>query len=286
MFQYRPRSPNSRASLFVAVLLTAFGFMGSIAAMHEIRYLRLPAPPSSSTRERVVMLRYDRHASARIVDRVRTRAFGLPSAARGGDPSSVGTRSPAPPTDTAAASSPVRGASVATSRQESPVSTPRVGPAEAISRVGVGRVPFAWLDSASRDTIERLRQANEAAAWAKPARTPQSVVDAEQREIYRERAERIAEKRPYPIRGGGSGGAAGGGVGVSGSIAVPIFEPGPSKAQRRRDSVVHAGNVDRFARIFARLRERQDSMLLAAALDSGDRSRIRDSLARARGIEP
>jgi hypothetical protein len=214
--------------------------------------------------------------------------FGVPSTLRERS-RQLDTATPASslPADTASGSPPSAETREAR-RIENATNVPRVGPAAAATRVGVIAVPFAWLDSASRDTIERLRSQNEAQAWSTPARIPQAVTDAERREIYRERAERLAEKRPYPVRAGAAGasGTGGGGVGVGGSISVPIFEPGPSKAQRRRDSVVHAGNVDRFARIFARLRERQDSMLLASARDSSERNRIRDSLASARGLQP
>lgn len=46
------------------------------------------------------------------------------------------------------------------------------------------------------------------------------------------------------------------------SLPLPIFEPGPSAAQRKRDAIVAADNLARLNRLGDRLRQRRDSIRL------------------------
>ena len=96
---------------------------------------------------------------------------------------------------------------------------------------------------------------------------PATIVDEDWRREHERVNDRIADKRPWIVSGGprSSGPVAvrrapGGGVGVS--IPAPVLASGPSRKQRARDSVVHAGNVERLARIFERARARRDSATL------------------------
>ena len=85
------------------------------------------------------------------------------------------------------------------------------------------------------------------AAWLAPTRKPTA---AEKDSLARLEARRVAswveQSRPVPIPLGGA--------------AVPLPGGGPTRAQRKRDSVVHAGNVARLRKIEARVRSDSDSV--------------------------
>lgn len=47
---------------------------------------------------------------------------------------------------------------------------------------------------------------------------------------------------------------------AAGGFPFPLFSSGPSRAQRRRDSIIHAGNVKRLENLAALARARRDSL--------------------------
>ena len=86
-----------------------------------------------------------------------------------------------------------------------------------------------------------------------PYAAPVPPSQAERDSLARENAPRWAfardEKRPVAITMSGGGG-----------ISAPLLSPGKSAEQRRRDSAVHAGNLQRLARLADRAKARQDSL--------------------------
>ena len=78
----------------------------------------------------------------------------------------------------------------------------------------------------------------------------QEQIDAELRERERQQANTWEAHRPValPLTGGGV------------SVPFPLFAAGPSRAQRRRDSIVNADYVARLARMMKFARARLDSL--------------------------
>ena len=105
--------------------------------------------------------------------------------------------------------------------------------------------PRAPLTAAERDS------ANRAFARAAAARVP----SPEEKDSILQ-----AMQRPGTIPGRRAG-EQGGGGGVGGSMDVPIalFTPGPSRAERKRDSLALAENLERLARLRARMEAKRDS---------------------------
>lgn len=121
----------------------------------------------------------------------------------------------------------------------------RLGPLIAPSGVSA-RPPLSaiGMDSARRalaGDVPRL------ALTRKPS---QEQIDAEQRERERQQANTWEAHRPVavPVTGGGV------------SVPFPLFAAGPSRAQRRRDSIVNADYVARLARMARFARARLDSL--------------------------
>ncbi len=81
----------------------------------------------------------------------------------------------------------------------------------------------------------------------------QAQIDAELRERERQQASTWEAHRPVALP------LAGGGV----SVPFPLFAAGPSRAQRRRDSIVNADYVARLARMMKFARARLDSLCRA-----------------------
>ncbi|HJQ20810.1 MAG TPA: hypothetical protein VJ867_10700 [Gemmatimonadaceae bacterium] len=54
--------------------------------------------------------------------------------------------------------------------------------------------------------------------------------------------------------------------GMSGGISLPLFSRGPSREQRRRDSIIFAENLQLLQRVQLRLRRRNDSIRYADSL--------------------
>ena len=165
----------------------------------------------------------------------------------------------------------------------------------AASRAGsaITAAGFTWhlrLTQAQRDSINRAQ----AAAWAADLKGP---IDGEARaQIEQSQHNQAMLHTSATGAGGGSGYTPGKGVdgvgsvqpgsqsaGAGGatnttlvSIPFPLFYPGPSPQQRKRDSIVNAGNLAQFAR----LRARVDSLRRADSL-----AKVRaDSLAKVRII--
>ena len=108
----------------------------------------------------------------------------------------------------------------------------------------------------------------------------QEEIDALLREQEREQASAWDAHRPVALP------VAGGGV----SMPFSLFSAGPSKAQRKRDSIVNADYVRRLRRMLAFARERLDSICHADSL-AGKPARCRELRAAAsrdlqRGIVP
>jgi hypothetical protein len=53
--------------------------------------------------------------------------------------------------------------------------------------------------------------------------------------------------------------------GTSVAVGLPMFTHVPSREERARDSVVHADNLLRLARLAARARAKRDSLLAASS---------------------
>jgi hypothetical protein len=64
--------------------------------------------------------------------------------------------------------------------------------------------------------------------------------------------------RPVPIEGG------------VGTVSLPVFSRGPSRAQRLRDSIVHDANLLRLSRLADRAWARSESSRVAAAAKAKD----------------
>jgi hypothetical protein len=120
------------------------------------------------------------------------------------------------------------------------------------------------MTRAARESV----RAGRGASLAEAARRPVRLSAAERDSLMREAA-RVGRA------GGASGalpGGASGGAGVS--IGVGLPGGGPTRAERQRDSALHADNVARLARIQAQARRRADSTARAhAAADSAAAAR-------------
>jgi hypothetical protein len=99
--------------------------------------------------------------------------------------------------------------------------------------------------------------------WLPPT---QAERDSTAREQERRMAEARDQHRPVAVPLSGA------------SIGVPFLSRGPSREQRARDSVINADNIARLARLAARARAKQDS-ILAASMLAGTRA---DSVRRPR----
>jgi hypothetical protein len=108
---------------------------------------------------------------------------------------------------------------------------------------------------AAKDVVERAMR-------MKPTQAQKDSIGRERASLFARARE---EGRPVPVpMGGGT------------SISFPLFARGPSREQRRRDSIVHQGNLRRLERLAVRARARVDSSrsvdsiasLKAAAPDS------------------
>jgi hypothetical protein len=88
--------------------------------------------------------------------------------------------------------------------------------------------------------------------WLPPT---QAELDVAGRERDRLVAEAHDQHRPVAAPTGGGG-----------SIPAPFLSMGPTRAQRARDSVIHADNVLRLARLAERARAKRDSLLRANTL--------------------
>ena len=81
--------------------------------------------------------------------------------------------------------------------------------------------------------------------WLPPT---QAERDSTAREQERRMAEARDQHRPMPIPMGGA------------SLPLPFLSRGPSREERARDSVVHADNLARLARLAERARAKRDSL--------------------------
>lgn len=91
-----------------------------------------------------------------------------------------------------------------------------------------------------------------------PKWRPLPLTQAERDSIAREQERRIAEgheqHRPVAVPMGGAG------------IPLPFLSRGPSREERARDSVIHADNLARLARLAERARAKRDSLNAVKAL--------------------
>jgi hypothetical protein len=158
-------------------------------------------------------------------------------------PSAVAPQSPAVPPGNAASRGGDRDPYIswtppAGSYAPRPLATPRFG-----YFPGTGGFTAAQQDSV-------LWKLERGVPYAKPVPPSQAERDAKAREDAPRWAFARDEHRPVPMTGSGSGG----------SIRAPFLSSGPSAAERRRDSAIHAGNLLRLQRLADRARARQDSL--------------------------
>ncbi len=130
-----------------------------------------------------------------------------------------------------------------------PTTTARVGPVLAQPLTGKPR-PLTQIgaDSARRALGEDVVRE----ALTRPL--SQSVTDAALRERDRQQKAQWDAHRPVALPLSGV------------SIPLPLFSRGPSKAQRKRDSIVNADYVRRLQRLEAFARARLDSLCHADSL--------------------
>ena len=112
------------------------------------------------------------------------------------------------------------------------------------------------LDAVGRDSVWAEVRSS-IPIWAIRRRRGQPEVDSLLRlETFRQEAWR---GRPMPVSGI-YGSLKYETVNMSGGgMSLPLFARGPSRAQRARDSVIHADNLERLARLAARARAKVDS---------------------------
>jgi hypothetical protein len=60
---------------------------------------------------------------------------------------------------------------------------------------------------------------------------------------------------------------------VLGTVSFPFLSGGPSREQRRRDSIVNAGNLERLGRLAERARARRESTIVARRDSMSDSAR-------------
>ena len=133
------------------------------------------------------------------------------------------------------------------------------GPRAVAAGVAVRFLGLAGLDSAARDSMLEAVARGKTTTARERARDIMAPVLEEQWRRWaavRASADRL---RPAPA-GGQVWDRVGTSMGATGGISAPLFASGPSRAQRQRDSSVHAANLERLARIAARARARADSI--------------------------
>jgi hypothetical protein len=167
------------------------------------------------------------------------------------DTGSAAVATPSAPTSVSSGAKPGASASAPTSRALGPIAAP------------VAMTTQTGLTVEERD--RRLREL--AAPLPFLAKLPPTAEqrDSAARELDRRATVARAEHRPLAIPLGGV------------SVPLPF---GPSREQRRRDSITHADNLQRLARLAARARAKRDSLLGAntvAGVAKGGRNPRPDS---------
>jgi hypothetical protein len=173
---------------------------------------------------------------------------------------------------------PARAVSGSRSRAELPASR-RAKPSERLLNSDTGSATSVATEKADNAAATGTAAAGDATGKAPavgPVATPVGVVappvigappppwgwlpptQAERDSTAREQERRVAEgrdqHRPVAIPMGGA------------SISVPFLSRGPSREERARDSVIHADNLARLARLAERARAKRDSLLAVKAL--------------------
>lgn len=126
-------------------------------------------------------------------------------------------------------------------------------------RVGPFAVPerLSWtktLSEAARDSLDKLTARLVAEAFRKPHVPTTAQRDSAARENDRLAMVARDEHRPLAVPLGGA------------RVPFTFLSSGKSREERHRDSVVHADNLQRLARLAERARAKHDSILAASAL--------------------
>ena len=235
------------SSALVSAVLTGIGAGALAASVARLTGIELDARPFVSVSEREVVLyatavvRSSRPSTTRRHRLPRTSATRAPSSTVPGPaPSTVTIVDTTAPHELSAAVTPMDSGANAPSRVVNPIAVRR--PLISLS---------TSLDAAGRDSVwAEVRKALPLLALSRIRAQP------EKDSLLRSEALRQMTWRggPLPISGIWSSLDVATISTGGGGISAPLFARGPTRAQRVRDSVVHADNLRRLARLAARAR--------------------------------
>jgi hypothetical protein len=114
------------------------------------------------------------------------------------------------------------------------------------------------------------QDAHEGARWQTMSEETAHSLDDSKRDAYKlaQRVGTAGSNEVHVPTGNGVGGVGATSGGIGGSIGLPLFSRGPSRAQRLRDSIVDADVRAGLAVLSARAAAKRDSLRVVAKRDS------------------